>query len=54
MDACAMPVTLGSFDAVLAANLLCRLPDPLAFLLRLGGADALVKPGGRAHRAPAI
>jgi len=27
-DACALPADLGVFDAVLMANLLCRLPDP--------------------------
>ena len=32
------------YDVVLAANLICRLPDPDAFLSRLGG---LVKPGGQ-------
>ncbi len=31
-DACALPTELGSFDAVLLANLLCRLPDPAACL----------------------
>ena len=31
-------------DVVLAANLLCRLPDPRVFLERLPG---LVKPGGQ-------
>ena len=31
------------FDAVLASNLLCRLPDPRRFLADL---PALVKPGG--------
>lgn len=34
---------LGTFDAVLAANLLCRVPDPLACLQAI--AD-VVKPGG--------
>ena len=34
---------LGSFDRVLAANLLCRLRDPGRLLMRLPG---LVKPGG--------
>jgi len=34
---------LGEFDCVFAGNLVCRLPDPLAFLCRLEG---LVKPGG--------
>ena len=33
-DACNLPDLL-PFDAVLAANLLCRLPDPLKFLTRL-------------------
>lgn len=35
---------LGSFDVVLAANLLCRLPAPIVFLERLGD---LVAPGGQ-------
>ena len=35
---------LGPFDVVLAANLLCRLPDPARFLARL---PSLVKPGGQ-------
>ena len=34
---------LGPYDAVLAANLLCRLPDPRSFLLQL---HHLVRPGG--------
>ena len=42
-DACALPADLPQFDAVLAANLVCRLPDPALFLARL---PALVKPGG--------
>ncbi len=33
-DACDLP-DLGLFDCVLAANLLCRLPNPAAFLARL-------------------
>ena len=33
-DACDLP-PLGVFDCVLAANLLCRLPNPSAFLQRL-------------------
>lgn len=33
-DACNLP-SLGQFDCVLAANLLCRLPNPAAFLDRL-------------------
>ena len=43
-DAMDLPVTLGQFDIVLAANLLCRLPDPKTFLARL---PALVRPGGQ-------
>jgi hypothetical protein len=27
-DACKLPADLGTFDAILAANLLCRVPDP--------------------------
>ncbi|CAN0533440.1 unnamed protein product, partial [Laminaria digitata] len=43
-DACSLDVdTLGSFDAVVASNLLCRLPKPRSFLDDL---PALVKPGG--------
>ena len=43
-DATALRVDLGSFDLVLAANLLCRLPEPAKFLQRLPG---LVSPGGQ-------
>lgn len=44
-DACAPlpPPLAGPYDAVLAANLLCRLPNPDAFLAQL---PALVAPGG--------
>uniref|UniRef100_A0A061QMJ7 Methyltransferase type 11 domain-containing protein n=1 Tax=Tetraselmis sp. GSL018 TaxID=582737 RepID=A0A061QMJ7_9CHLO len=42
-DACNIPKTIGSFDVVLAANLLCRLPEPALFLRRL---PSLVRPGG--------
>ncbi len=45
-DACALPADLMDFDAVLLANLLCRLPSPKALLGRLGGPLGLVKPGG--------
>lgn len=34
-DACSLPEDLGEFDAVLMANLLCRLPDPAACLEEL-------------------
>ncbi len=45
-DAMALPDadTLGTFDAVLAANLLCRLSDPRRCLGQLA---ALVRPGGQ-------
>jgi putative 4-mercaptohistidine N1-methyltranferase len=46
-DACALPPSLAGFDVVLAANLICRLPRPAAFLARLHeGEAALVRPGG--------
>ena len=43
-DACNLRDDLGSFDLVHAANLLCRLPDPQTFLVRL---TELVSPGGQ-------
>jgi putative 4-mercaptohistidine N1-methyltranferase len=43
-DACNLREDLGSFDLVHAANLLCRLPEPQAFLARL---TELVSPGGQ-------
>ena len=42
-DACDLSAELGPFDAVLASNLLCRLPRPAAFLASL---PRLVAPGG--------
>ena len=45
-DACALPLHLTGFDAVLLANVLCRLPDPAACLTRMQDMHALVKPGG--------
>lgn len=42
-DAMALPGTLGTFDLVHAANLVCRLTDPLRFLSRL---PSLLNPGG--------
>jgi len=47
-DACDLPPELEHFDAVLMANLLCRLPSPKALLGRLAGPRGLVKPGGLA------
>lgn len=43
-DAMALPSDLGSFDVVMAANLLCRLPRPRTFL---GQLPTLVKSGGQ-------
>lgn len=43
-DATALRADIGSFDLVLAANLLCRLPDPAKLLERL---PDLVNPGGQ-------
>lgn len=43
-DATDLRSDLGSFDVVLAANLLCRVPDPQALLRRL---PDLVRPGGQ-------
>jgi putative 4-mercaptohistidine N1-methyltranferase len=43
-DAIALPEELGAFDVVLAANLLCRLPDPEKLVTRL---PDLVKQGGQ-------
>jgi len=45
-DACALPLHIKEFDAVLMANVLCRLPDPVACLERMQGVNALVKRGG--------
>jgi putative 4-mercaptohistidine N1-methyltranferase len=42
-DAMDLPAEIGSFDRVHAANLVCRLPQPLRFLDRL---SELVRPGG--------
>jgi putative 4-mercaptohistidine N1-methyltranferase len=42
-DALALPPEMGGYDIVHAANLLCRLGDPLKLLRRLPG---LVRPGG--------
>ena len=49
-DACSLPNNLLPFDAILAANLLCRLPEPIKFLSSLpdltktGGIVVLVSP----------
>mgnify|MGYP002398695755 CR=1 FL=1 len=43
-DACDLDPGLGAFHVVLAANLLCRLPDPIRLIERL---PSLVEPGGQ-------
>ncbi len=43
-DACSLPENLGAFDIVHAANLVCRLPEPLHFINRLSD---LVSKGGQ-------
>jgi SAM-dependent methyltransferase len=43
-DAMNLPQGIGPYDVLLAANLLCRLPDPDVFLFR---ASSLLKPGGQ-------
>ncbi|MBC7545518.1 MAG: 5-histidylcysteine sulfoxide synthase [Candidatus Sericytochromatia bacterium] len=45
-DACSLPPDFVGFDAVLMANLICRLPSPNSLLSRLGGPRGLVRPGG--------
>jgi putative 4-mercaptohistidine N1-methyltranferase len=43
-DALKLRPTLGDFDVVLAANLLCRLEDPIQLVLKF---SQLVRPGGQ-------
>jgi len=45
-DACNLSAEIGSFDAVLLANVLCRLPEPIACLQRFQGKNTLLKSGG--------
>jgi 5-histidylcysteine sulfoxide synthase/putative 4-mercaptohistidine N1-methyltranferase len=45
-DACKLPKELKNYDAVLLANVLCRLPDPAQCLKRMQGTKGLIKPGG--------
>lgn len=42
-SACDLPADIGTFDAVLAANLLCRVPDPARCLSE---ASRVLRPGG--------
>ncbi len=43
-DAQHLPAGIGQFDAVIACNLICRMPEPMRLLERL---PELVKPGGQ-------
>ncbi|RTL35612.1 MAG: 5-histidylcysteine sulfoxide synthase [Candidatus Melainabacteria bacterium] len=45
-DACALPPEFIDFDAVLMANLLCRLPSPMSCLSRMSGPRGIVRRGG--------
>ena len=45
-DACSLPADFVDYDAVLMANLLCRLPSPRACLSRMAGPRGVVRPGG--------
>ena len=45
-DVCSLPLYLKDFDAVVLANVLCRLPQPSVCLERMQGANGLVKAGG--------
>ncbi len=45
-DACDLPMSLHSFDAVVLANVICRLPNPAECLKRMGGEEGLVKRDG--------
>ena len=40
-NACALREDIGTFGCVLGANLVCRLPDPVAFLDRLASVVAV-------------
>lgn len=45
-DAVSMPPELHGYDAVLMANLVCRVPSPRSVLGRMGGVKGMVKKGG--------
>ncbi len=45
-DACSLPPEFVEFDAVLLANLLCRLPSPMSCLSRMSGPRGIVRKGG--------
>lgn len=45
-DACALSSDLGQFDAVLIANLLCRLPNPADCLAQLTSPNGILRSGG--------
>ncbi len=45
-DACSLPAEYTDFDAVLIANVLCRVPSPMSCLSRMGGSRGMVRRGG--------
>lgn len=45
-DASSLPPEFIDFDAVLIANVICRLPSPMACLSRMSGMRGIVKRGG--------
>ena len=45
-DAMALPQSLGTFDGILVANVVCRLPNPASCLQSLVGPTGIVRPGG--------
>ena len=45
-DASELPLILGNFDAIVLANVVCRLSNPAGCLERMQGINGLVKPGG--------
>ncbi|MBL0318364.1 MAG: 5-histidylcysteine sulfoxide synthase [Alphaproteobacteria bacterium] len=45
-DACHLPESIKGYDAVILANVICRLPDPTLCLKRMVGENGLVLPGG--------
>lgn len=45
-DACTLPADYTDFDAVLIANVLCRVPSPMSCLSRMGGSRGIVRRGG--------
>jgi putative 4-mercaptohistidine N1-methyltranferase len=45
-DACSLPPEFLDFDAVLIANVVCRISSPMSLINRLSGDRGIVRPGG--------